>query len=250
LKSDRIRQLEEFIRINDTVSLGEICKRFDISMNTVRRDVSELVEKGAVKKIYGGVSSVSKTLIPFDERNVKHNREKKLIAKAAAALVEDRDIIFIDSGTTTHHMASFLKDKNVTIVTHSLNVIVDALPFHNLNVIAMGGSLARKTNSFSGVHTLEALQDININKAFLAATGLSLTSGATNSSPLEYEIKKNVAEKSRFTCLLVDSSKFGVSSLMTYCRIPDFDAVVTDRSPGDEYLQQFEEDGVRLIVAR
>lgn len=249
MKSDRIKQMEEYIQANDTVSLTSICKHFGISMNTVRRDVNELVGKGCVKKVYGGVSSVSKNLIPFDERNIKHIQEKKLIARTAASFVEDGDIIFIDSGTTTHHMVPFLKGKNVTVVTSSLNVIVDSLPFPNLTVISMGGSFARKTNSFSGIHSLDALEDININKAFMAATGLSLANGATNSSPQEYSIKKTVVEKCGYAYVLVDSSKFGVSSLMTFSKIADIDAVITDKKPGEEYLQFFTENSIELYIS-
>jgi DeoR family myo-inositol catabolism operon transcriptional repressor len=99
-------------------------------MNTVRRDINELVSRGSAKKVYGGVCAVSRDLIPYDERESKNAENKKRIAKAAAALVKDGDIIFIDSGTTTHHMVSYLKDKRVTILT-DINVCLDALAFPN-----------------------------------------------------------------------------------------------------------------------
>lgn len=255
MKSDRIKNIEKYIIKNESVSLDTLCKVFNISKNTVRRDINELMEKGSIKKVYGGVTlnknlgNKKSYLIPFEERNIKNNKEKITIGKIAASFVEDNDIIFIDSGTTTIHMVEFLKDKqNVTILTNSINVIVTSLSFPNLEVICLGGSLIRKTNSFEGIRSFKLFKNYNINKAFMAATGVSLTSGATNSSPLEYEIKKSVVQKSHEIYLLVDISKFNVSSLMTYCKLNDIDHIITNKQPPKEYIDYFNENKVKLTI--
>jgi DeoR family myo-inositol catabolism operon transcriptional repressor len=249
LKTGRIREIEEYIRNKEIVSLSELCETFGISMNTVRRDINELVSRGSAKKVYGGVCAVSRDLIPYDERESKNAENKKRIAKAAAALVKDGDIIFIDSGTTTHHMVSYLKDKRVTILTDSLNVCLDALAFPNISVITPGGPLSRKTSSFSGWRDYDFMRDINIKKAFMAATGVSISDGVTNSSPEEYEIKKRVVNKSDSVYLLADSSKFDRSSMMTFCRMNELNSIITEAVPPQEYVNYCADSGIEIVVA-
>ena len=250
MKTNRIKKIEEYILSNESVTLDSLCDVFKISKNTIRRDINEIEKKGSIKKVYGGVTAVIKNLIPFEERNIKNNYKKMAIAKAASDLVNDGDVVFIDSGTTTLNMIDFLKNKNdVTILTNSLNVIVNALPFSNLNVICTGGSLIRKTNSFEVINTLSIFKDYNITKTFLAATGISISNGATNSSPLEYKLKKTIVEKSNDLYLLVDSSKFDVSALMTYCQLSEIDHLITDKKPPEEYIEYFDENNVDVIVS-
>jgi DeoR family myo-inositol catabolism operon transcriptional repressor len=248
MKINRLAEIEQYITANQTVSLDRLCEVFNISKNTVRRDVNELVKLGSVKKVYGGVTVARKFLVPFEERNIKNKSEKLAIAREAAEQVKDGDVIFVDSGTTAPNMVSFLKGKSVTVITESLNTVLNALPFAQLKVIVPGGSLIRETNSLSAMNS-SAIRTFNINKAFLSTTGLTVGNGVTNSSPLEYEIKKEIAEKSDEVYLLADHSKFGVSSLMTYCRLEDIDCLVTDRTPPEEFLSFLETSRIVLKIA-
>lgn len=250
MKTNRIKKIEKYIHSNESVTLDSLCTEFNISKNTLRRDINEIEKTGSIKKVYGGVTAVIKNLIPFEERNIKNNYIKTAIAKAASGFVNDGDVIFIDSGTTTLNMIEFLKNVNdVTILTNNLNVIVNALPFPNLDVICTGGRLIRKTNSFEVLDTISIFKDYNISKAFMAATGISISNGATNSSPLEYKLKKVIVEKSAEQYLLVDSSKFDVSTLMTYCQLSDIDHLITDKKPPEKYINFFEENKIKVIIS-
>ena len=148
------------------------------------------------------------------------------------------------------NMVRYLNGKNVTILTNNLNAIINAVPFPQLNIISMGGTLSRKTNSFHGLTYMTTMQDYNINKAFMAATGISLASGLTNSLPLEYEIKKFAVEKSRTVFVLADSSKLNVSSLLTYCRLKDIDYLVTEQQPPNDYMEYFNQNGIKISLVK
>ncbi|MBP2032959.1 DeoR family myo-inositol catabolism operon transcriptional repressor [Clostridium algifaecis] len=251
MKSKRINQIEEYILDNNTVTLDKLTDVFKVSKNTIRRDIQELVERGNIKKVYGGVSTSSNSLVPFNERQIKNSYPKNLIAKTASSFVNDGDIIFIDSGTTTVNMADFLKDKNnLTIITNNLIFITNSIKYDNLNIISTGGTLVRKTNSFAGIDSLNLLKNYNINKSFMAATGISLTNGITNSSPLEGEIKKTAVKKSNEVFLLADYSKFDICSLITYCNLSDVDYLITDKTPPNEYIESIEKNKVNLIISR
>lgn len=250
MKSFRLRRMEQYVLEKETVSMDELCREFDISMNTARLDVAHLVNKGSIKKVYGGVcSNRQNSLVPFEERKMKNNDRKRSICRAAAELVEDGDIIYIDSGTTTMYLVDFLeKRKNITILTHNLNAIMRALPFQDMQVICLPGTLERKTNSFVSADTGRVLERYNIQKAFLAAAGITANGDVTNSSPMEFEVKKAALENSAHTYLLVDSSKFGKSSLLTYANISQMERVIADTEVDEAFVALCKQSGVALQV--
>jgi DeoR family myo-inositol catabolism operon transcriptional repressor len=249
MKSGRIKNIEKYIHDNGNVDLDVLCKEFSVSKNTIRRDIGELVKSGSIKKVYGGVTSNGKKIVPFEERNIKNISEKILIAKNAAKYVEDGDIIFIDSGTTTVNMVEFLKDrKNVIIITNNLNIIFNAIPYSNLQIISLGGNLIRNTNSFACLETATFFENFNINKAFMAATGISITKGVTNYAHFEYQIKKTAVETSDEIFLLADYSKFNTSSLITYCNLNDINHVITDKVPPHEYVEYFQKHNIKITI--
>ncbi len=251
MRSQRIEKMEAYILERRTVTLDELCEEFQVSKNTVRRDLEVLLENRRFKKIYGGVTVEDyKELISFGERNIARLEEKQRIAEAAAALVEDGDVIFLDSGTTTLHMVEFLAARTgVTIVTNNVDALLRAIPMENLTVIALSGTLNRKTLSLTGPSSVQALQQYNIRKAFMATTGYSLASGVTNSSPLESDIKRTAVERSQQVFLLADSAKYGSAALTTYCRLEQIHGLVTDAPPPPEAMAFLEEHQIRLILA-
>lgn len=248
MKLGRLSEIEQYIITNQTVSLDKLCEVFAISKNTVRRDIADLVKRGTVKKVYGGVTAIKNALVPFAKRNIKNKGEKEAIARAAARYVQDGDIIYIDSGTTVPNMINYIPNKHITVLTESLNATINALPHENINVIMLGGTLVRNTNSLS-IMNPSILKNYNINKAFMASTGISIENGVTNSSPLEFEIKKEVAEKSGNVYLMVDHSKFGAASLLTYCPLAAVSGIITDQTPSKDYLDFIQSRHIELTVA-
>lgn len=253
IKDKRINKIEEYIKEHKSVSLDELMEVFKVSKNTIRRDVQELVERDEFKKVYGGVAvkdeDQTAKLEPFQDRQVRHQKEKKIIAKAAAQFINDGDIIFIDSGTTTIELIEYLKGKNVTVLTNNLDFILRALPFENLSVISTGGLLERKTNSFGSIKYIDFLNAYNIKKAFMASTGVSLTNGVTNASPLESELKTAVVNRSIESYLLIDHNKFDKYGLMTYCTLDNIDYLITDQMPSQTYKEYIEANGIKLVLA-
>lgn len=239
MKSFRLRRMEQYILEKENASMEELCMEFDVSMNTVRMDVAALVKKGSIKKVYGGVCSNRQDgLVPFEERKLKNSAVKKSLCQAAAEMVDDGDIIYVDSGTTTMYLVDYLyQHKNITILTNNLNAIMRAVPFENIQVICLPGILERKTNSFVSAETGKILARYNIKKAFFAATGVSETGDVTNSSSLEYEIKREAMKNSEHKYLLMDSGKFGKSALLTFAHISDMECVITDEG-ADAGLQE------------
>lgn len=251
MKTDRILEMERYIIQRGAATMEELRAHFGISMNTVRRDVAELLGRGTVTKVYGGVCArpTEQALTPYEVRRRGSESAKAAIGKKAAELVHDGDVIFIDSGTTTLQMIDHLADKReLTIITNNLEAIVRALPHENITIIALPGQVRRKTHSLTGDDAVRYLRRFNVRTAFIAATGVS-SHGVTNSSPMEFEIKKCAVESAEKTVLLIAEAKFGVTGLMTFAQLSAFDALVTDETPSPEIRRELAESGVALIVA-
>lgn len=250
MKVTRLEKIEKMLENKMSISLNELCEVFEVSKNTIRRDVSELEKNGIVKKVYGGIiRNENNVLESFSTRQIKNEERKKHISKLAADLVEDNDIIFIDSGTTTMHMVPFLANKkNLTIITANVYVINEAFNYPQLNVIATGGTLYRPINALIGTHVIDFLNDYNISKVFLAAAGFSLEHGASNNSPMERDIKKYLTQKCKTKILLVDSTKMDKASLITFSELCNMDYFITDKDLPTKYKHYFELNNIELIT--
>lgn len=252
MRSKRISDIEDYIYENKTVTLDQLCRVFDVSKNTIRRDLKEIISGGNFKKIYGGVTvKDNKDMLPFSERNIANLDVKKKIAARAAELVEDSDVIFIDSGTTTIHMIDYIKEKkNLTVITNNLEVMIRVIPYENIKLISLSGELDRNTLSFTGDTASSVLKSYNISKSFMASAGVSIDGGVTNSSTKEYDIKSTAVKRSNRVYLLTSADKFNTVAIMTYCTMDKLTGIITDGEPPEDIAEYMAEHEIELFYAK
>ncbi len=249
LRSVRLDEMEKMILDKGMVSLKDLSEFFSISINTVRNDVENIVQRGKIRKVYGGVAPLplENALLEYGIREDKSAELKRELCKKAARFIEDNDTIFIDSGTTTVHLVEHLKYKqNLKVVTNNIVVISMLLSFDHIQVTGIGGRVNPKTKSFASEESLKVLEYYNIQKAFMAATAVNVKNGVMNSAFDERRIKSRVVEKADQVYLLADSTKFGKSALLTYCALKDLDAIITDNAPSEE-KRVLTENGIKWI---
>lgn len=215
MRIDRLNMIEQYVIQCKTASLEELATHFGVSMNTIRRDVRQLLERGALEKVYGGVtiktSQHVQLPLPYAIRASRNIAEKQEIGRLASELVSDNASIFIDSGSTTPTILAHLATKsNVTVISHSLSALYEASKYPNLNVIA-------------------------------------LENGLTNTTYLEAEMKRIVIRRSRGAVLMADHSKFDSSSIITFCKFEDLSCVVTDTLPPQRYIDAMRINQIRLL---
>lgn len=250
MREQRIKEVEDYIIEKQSVSLKELCQTFNISLNTVRRYINEITADSNIKKIYGGVcvQSPVSSQTSFVERTRTDITLKQAIAKQAAAYIQEHDIIYIDSGTTTMHLLDFVPPQlTITVITGSYHIIHAAIERPNITLICLPGILDRKTLSFGGENS-KYLDTLNIHKAFMACTGISVQDGATNSFSAEYSYKKTAVRKADQIYMLADSHKFGVSTLMTYCPLDKINYLITDKMPDHTFCQAMEARQNQIIL--
>lgn len=254
MRTQRLDSITQYVQEEKSATLDKLCELFQISKNTIRRDVDTLVKDGKLKKVYGGVIYAGeehpvKVLLSYEERSNAHRAEKNAICKMAADLIEDKDTIYIDTGTTCLDLIDYISHKEVTIITNSLQVCSKAIPYPNLDIISLPGRLKRATLSFTGADIASYLGTYNITKAFMACSGITIDNGLTNASTDEYVVKKNVIANSAQIILLADHSKFGHFALMTYCPFKKIDCIVTDRSLSPDYQDYCRESGIQVLIS-
>ncbi len=250
MRIDRLNSMEHYIIEQDSVTLEDLSNHFMVSINTVRRDLDELTKRGNITKVYGGVRVVQQTknLVPIPIRNQLNYTEKIHIGQLASSLVPDNAMIFLDSGSTTVHIVKHLSEhKGISLLTHSLPVMVEASAFSNLNLIALGGIYNHSTASMFGFSVIEELQKFSISIAFMAATGVSLRNGLTNNTYMEAEIKRNIVQNSAKIILLADHTKFNHDALISFCNLDKLAAVVTDGELPDNYIEFFDKHNIPLL---
>ena len=237
MKIDRLNEMEAYIEKSGAISLQELCRCFHVSMSTVRRDVSELIRRKRIQKIYGGVIRGSKAAADAAEIWAPQPfRMGSQTGFLAASLVREGMSVFLDSGAL--ELIPYLAEKrHITVITNSLMVLKQAALYHTLNFIALGGIYNCGTASFSGQAALDELAKMSIDLVFLSADGVTLERGLTSSNYTEIDVKKNVAKWNRDLVLLADGSVFGKNALITFCEIARLRAIVCDRPLPSEFLR-------------
>ncbi len=252
MKSTRIDAIEQYILKQNTATIEEICEHFDISKSTLRRDLQEVISRGRTKKVYGGIQAIPMTdtqtiLQSFDTRNSVNNDAKMLICRLASSLIKPQDVVFIDTGTTCIHLIECIHDIPFTVITNSLMVAYAAAPYPDITVIITPGRLNRQTMSFTGPDVGTYLRSVNIQKAFMATTGLSVRGGLTNASEDEFNVKKAVCQNSREIYALADHTKFGRAALYTYSPLNQLKGIITDEKPADELVSYCRKENIELV---
>jgi len=244
----------DILRDESMVLVRDLAKRTNVSESTIRRDLGELEAQGLVRRMYGGAILEDQSLIepPFELRQISHKEEKDLVGQAAAELVKDGEVIFIDGGTTTQFIVPYLLDRqNLTVVTCGLNTAGALSGSRNISTIVVGGELHVESQSFAGPLTLEALQiyGIRCDRAFIAAGGVSAKHGVTNRILDRIPVKRKAIEISHKVAVVVDGSKIGAVTLGLVVPIESVHHLVTDKSAPERELEEIAARGVEIKTA-
>ncbi|WRS27644.1 DeoR/GlpR family DNA-binding transcription regulator [Oscillospiraceae bacterium MB08-C2-2] len=250
MREERLKRIEQYLLQHEVCRLDTLSELMGVSKMTVRRDVDALCEMGVVHKVYGGVRHNRRQgvapLLSYFQREVAHVKEKDYIGSIAGGLTHEKEVVFLDSGTTIPLLVKYLSGKQVNIVTHNLSALGECSKQAGLNLFGLGGEYNRMGSSFAGELTQEEVGRYNITTAFIAATGVSLEVGYTCSIPLEAAIKRLVIQKATRVYALVDHTKWNVSAMMTFAKLTDIQGVITDRRPPAEFMNLFQQNGIEV----
>lgn len=219
------------------VSVTDLCHATGASEATIRRDLNTLAAQGRLSKVHGGAVQLNSEFLSQEpEMSVKrglHIPEKERIARYAASLIEDDDVVFLDGGSTVMRMTEHLRPSKALFITNGMECAFWLLE-RDVRVYVLGGALKRDTASAAGAETLDSLRRYHFTKAFLGAGGVTVREGFTVADPEDAAVKVLAAARAQQTYMLVDSSKFGRVGAAVVLSV-DEAAIITDRAPNREF---------------
>ncbi len=252
MKTDRREEIKELLRTKGEVKLKDLESRFnDYSSMTLRRDLKYLEDNGFVKRTRGGAVAMSRLSIAaedvYSERALENVAQKYTIAKKALTFIERGRSIYLDSGTTMMLFTREMEDEYLSIMTSGLNIAMELIKKQKPSVTLLGGQVNRNTISVSGVNSCNFIKDVNIDIAFIAASGFSIENGFTSGTYTECEIKKEVINGARKKIVLMDSKKIDKIMPFTFAFMEDIDVLVTDGEMDEFILGEAKRKNVLVV---
>jgi DeoR/GlpR family transcriptional regulator of sugar metabolism len=253
---ERQSQIVEVVQDKGRISITDICKIFEVSNMTARRDLGELDRQGLLRRVHGGaITNLGRSYEPpFQARATKSQPAKASIGMKAADLINDGDSIALDVGTTTLEIVHGLKGKrNLTIITNAMpiaNLIIDNLSLEiDARLILAGGIIRPRELSMIGDIPERVYQEFHVDKAFIGIGGISLDDGLTEYNIEDARIKRVLFSSAREKVVVADGSKFGVTTFASVAPLSVVDKIVTDRDAPPAILEEIRHRGVDVILA-
>ncbi|MFN3491595.1 MAG: DeoR/GlpR family DNA-binding transcription regulator [Anaerolineales bacterium] len=252
IPAQRRERIQEYLTIHQIARTADLCQMLDASEATVRRDLEWLESKGILERTHGGAILNQRMILEpeYQQRVKQHPEEKRRIGELAASLIEDGDIVFVNSGTTaTQVLQHIRRDSNITVFTNNVSAVMD-LGNPGFHYFLIGGEFQPRSNSIAGRFALDNLGLVYANKAILGVDGISLKHGCTVPTNAEAEVVRKMIERTKGSIIITaDYSKWGVVSNFQIANIDEVDKLVSDDKLDSSALESLEEHNIEYFIA-
>jgi len=254
-KNGRYKRIVALLSREGEMTVHGIAKILDVSEMTVRRDLTGLESERVVQRTHGGArifrpSSLVRESYVVSEQMQRNDKQKSLIGLKAASMVKAGETIFLDSGSTTPFIARYMDtDLPVTVLCYTFLNALELYSRKNTNLILSGGFFDKDSTVFHCSESEAFLKGIRADKAFISAGGVDSRLGLTTYFYFEADIKKLMMQSARQIILVVDSTKFGKSSISHFGEIDQVNTVITDAGVSDEDAAMLRDKGIELVIA-
>ncbi len=245
----RQERIKEYVEKNNVATIRELQALLpEVSLMTIHRDLDALESRGVLVKFRGGVKSVRHASDPeFNVRMRENNAGKRTIAEKAMSLLQPHTSVFLDASTTNLMLARNLPDINLNIITTGPSIAIELCRLHNPVVTLCCGLINRKNLAVSGQNTLQMLEKMNIDMAFIGVSGCSVDAGFTCGTEADMLVKQLAIQKAHTSVLMCGSDKFNCLMPYTFAKLTDVDYVVTEGNVSDAFRSAAEKEGVKLL---
>ncbi|HEX3930962.1 MAG TPA: DeoR/GlpR family DNA-binding transcription regulator [Nocardioides sp.] len=251
---ERQQAIARLVSQRGRVSVNQLAREYDVTTETVRRDLSTLERMGLVRRVHGGVvppSSISLIEAGLRERDLVNTETKERIARAALELLPPANgTIVLDAGTTTSRLASLLPlDHPLTVVTHAVPIAARLAGQRHLDLRLLPGRVRRTTQAAVGADTVEALSHLRVDVTFVGTNGVTPDHGLTTPDPDEAAVKRALIGAGRQVVAVADASKFGIETAVRFAAPGEIDVLVTDSAVSTADRRALAKAGVEVVVA-
>jgi len=251
LNEERRRAILEILQRDGRVLVMDLAREFKTSQVTIRKDLESLHAHGLIHRTHGGALPAREGALEdptLREKEKLHHKEKLRIAATAAAMVQEGQVVILDSGTTTTEIARALrKFRSLTIVTNAVNIAAE-LSVTAVEVILTGGTLRKNSFSLVGPIAEETLHRLNADLLFLGVDGFDVHYGLSTPNLLEAKVNRVMVEIAKRKVAVCDASKFGRRSLSLIAPTAALDEVITDRGTPKADVRSLKKAGIAVTL--
>ncbi len=244
----RHERILELLRDQGPAEVVDLSEQLGVSGATVRRDLGLLAREGRLERVHGGAAPLGTVEPPFEVVADDHKDAKALVGATAADLVRDGDVVLVDIGTTTSHLARALRGREVTVITSSLAVYDELAHDETVELILLGGSVRRNYHSLVGFLTEQAIRQVHADLLFLGTSGVRRDGGVLDTTAVEVPVKRAMLEVAERTVLLADATKFPGKGIARVCGAQDLAAVVTEPHADPATTAMLRDHGVEVVT--
>lgn len=250
LAAERRRVITDRIKATGQVVVSALSVEFQVSEETIRRDLEWLETEGIATRIYGGavLTGNDRVAPPYSVRKNTNIEPKIAIAQHLAQLIRDGDTLMVDESSTAAYALRALRQKrNITLITNSLELLREMNGQDTWHVISTGGTLKSDVLALVGPHALRTVGAYHARYAILSCRGINSQLGLADSDDEVVQIKQAMIAACENTVLLADHRKFDRSGLVALGKLDTVDKLITDRMPPEQWCDRLSESGVELI---
>ncbi|MGG7521991.1 DeoR/GlpR family DNA-binding transcription regulator [bacterium BS0013] len=249
LTSQRKQLIIEKLETEGQVQSKALSIFFDVSEDTIRRDLRELAAEGRLQRVHGGALPSSSAIAPFAERQSVKMDAKKKVAQKGAQLISSGQVVIIDGGTTTAELITFLPpDLHITVVTHSPSIALGLVTHPAVEVILIGGRLYKHSIVAVGAGAIEGIENIHADLFFMGVTGIHPDAGLTTGDFEEACIKRAFSGRAAETIVLASPEKINTASSFVIGDVSLANTIVVDSNTDEDWIRALSEKGVSVIA--
>lgn len=251
LAPERQQQILSLLEEKGTVRTIDLAEEFQVTDETIRRDLQVLADNHQLTRIHGGASSLSgrPKLQSYSERRGLNVESKQRIAEAALELIQPGRTYAFDSSTTAFSLVSALPDLPYRVVTNAYAVLDHLIRMENVELVSTGGRYHPKTHTFVGGDSIDTLRRHNINTAFISCVGFDPVRGASEGFEQQATFKERLVQFADDVVLLVDSSKFNQRSEYFFAGLEQISRIITDEAIDPAIASELAAKGIPLTIA-
>jgi DeoR/GlpR family transcriptional regulator of sugar metabolism len=237
------------VRLSGVVSVETLAANLGVSRSTIRRDLQCLDAEGMLRRVRGGADRVADgDRVPFRQVATLHADDKERVARRAAELVADGEVVLLDIGTTTARLARMLRARRITVITSSLAVVDELRDDPAVELLVLGGVLRRNYLSLVGPLTEQALREVRAHRLFLGTSGIARDGQVMDSTLVEVPVKRAMIACAEHTAVLADRGKFPGTGLLPVCGPRDINLIVTNEGADADTLAACARAGTEIVL--
>lgn len=249
--SNRQQRIVDEVETQGFASVEALAQQFEVTTQTIRRDVNQLCEMGLLQRHHGGVGRASSASnVAYQTRQVLCQTEKVRIAKLLAQHIPDKASVFINIGTTTEEVAKALIHHNgLRVITNNLNVATILSANEQIELIIAGGVVRSRDRGITGEATIDFIKQFKVDYGVIGISGIDEDGTLLDYDYNEVRVAQTIIENSRNIFLAADHTKFGRNAMVCMTNISAVDALFTDQKPPEGIVRLLDNTGVALHIA-